>query len=121
LYNPTSSAISLNNWIFSDGEGVIQFNSSIEIAAGESLIIAKDADSFFQRFGTDADYEWNSTWGSDQTNNATVPDLIVITNGVDFSNTGDFLYLDNETTDSDGLSVDIIVWESVSDFSNLPE
>ncbi|MHA2335249.1 MAG: lamin tail domain-containing protein, partial [Candidatus Hodarchaeales archaeon] len=122
IYNPTASPVSLNNWIFSDGEGVVQFNSTINVAANIGIIIAKDADSFYQRFNIDANYEWNSTWGNDQVNNATVADLILVSGEVNLTNSGDFLYLDNEVTDSDSSSFDIVVWESLGqDFSPLPE
>ncbi len=121
LYNPTSSSVSLAGWCFSDGDGIIEFNTSISIAALDILIITKDADSFRQRFGIDPDYEWNSTWGNDMYNNGSIPDLIHVSGEINFLNSGEFLFFDNESSDSDNLSVDIVAWGVVSDFSNLPE
>lgn len=122
IYNPTSSTVSLDNWIIGDGEGKIQFpGTDNNIISGESLYIAKDADSFYQKFSSYPDYEWNSTWGEDSTNNPSITDMNLISGDLALGNSGDLLFIDNELTDSDSLSIDIVVWGSESEYLELPE
>ncbi|MHA2172283.1 MAG: lamin tail domain-containing protein [Candidatus Kariarchaeaceae archaeon] len=121
LYNPTDELISLNNWVIGNGEGVISCTSGMSIDMYSYLIFAKDADSFHARFNVAPNYEWNATWGPDQIDNSSIPNVVLISGSLNLTNTGGYLYLDNEISDTNGKSMDIVVWGIVSDYSSLPE
>jgi hypothetical protein len=121
LYNPTDEAISLNNWVIGNEAGIIRCTSGMSIDMQSYLIFANDADRFYARFNVVPHYEWNATWGPDQFDNASVPNVPLELGAVNLNNTGGYLYLDNEISDTDNLSMDIVVWGTPSDYSPLPE
>ncbi|GJM44429.1 MAG: hypothetical protein DHS20C21_12710 [Gemmatimonadota bacterium] len=96
LYNPTGSAVNLTNWVITGtefngtcgGEDHWQFPSGASIAAGDYLVIAKDNidtvpgdedDGFLQRFGFDPDYEMVDLSFGHDTDDPSVPNLILLT------------------------------------------
>jgi endonuclease/exonuclease/phosphatase family metal-dependent hydrolase len=121
LYNPTDESISLNNWAIGNEAGVIRCTSGMSIVMYSYLIFAKDADSFHARFNVAPNYEWNATWGPDQFDNSSIPNVIPESGFLNLTNTGGYLYLDNEISDTNGKSMDIVAWGVVSDYSSLPE
>ena len=121
LYNPTDETISLNNWVIGNEEGVIRCKSGTSIDMYSYLIFAKDADSFQARFNVASNYEWNATWGPDQIDNSSIPNVVLESGSLNLTNTGGYLYLDNEISDTNSKSMDIVVWGIVSDYISLPE
>jgi hypothetical protein len=111
IYNPTSSDIDLSSYKVGDeetaggGEGMFQFPAGTELKAGNKIVIASKATSFFDLYGEKPSFEFSET---DPDVENMVKYSTWATGSMNLGNAGDEVLILNESD----VAVDAVVYES---------
>ena len=93
LFNPTALPIDIQNWTFTDGEGVAVIPNSTIIAPGQYFLLARKTVNFQANYpAVNVDLEY---------------DALIVSSNVYLSNSGDSLSI----SDNNGNVVDFVSWE----------